>query len=139
MSEAVKKLEETIEIDKETLGLLPKNNLKNITKSLEKIEDLKAKYTAIYDEIVKEIEARFQKINQVEENPEIGKIEDEIQRIEDNITINHMKTSYERMELDRLVFSINGFYKNKLNVTYNKLKKVLIVAETISTKHPLLL
>lgn len=138
MSEAVKKLEETIEIDKETLGLLPKNNLKNITKSLEKIEDLKAKYTAIYDEIVKEIEARFQKINQVEENPEIGKIEDEIQRIEDNITINHMKTSYERMELDRLVFSINGFYKKKLNAVnqdiYMALKKFESVGIVLTAK-----
>ena len=78
MSEAIEKLQEKMEVDKETLGLLPKNNIKNITKSLEKIEEIKAKYTAIYEEIVNEIDGRFNKINQVEENQETGKIEDEI-------------------------------------------------------------
>ena len=115
MSEAIEKLQERIEVDKETLGLLPKNNLKNVTKSLEKIEEIKVKYTEIHEEIVNEIKARYQEIDKAEENPEIGNIEDEIQRIEDNITINNMKTSYERMELDRLIFSINGFYKKQLN------------------------
>lgn len=127
MSEAIEKLQERIEVDKETLGLLPKNNLKNLTKSLEKIEEMKAKYTETHEEIVDEIKARYQEINKVEENPEIGNIEDEIQRIEDNITINNMKTSYERMELDRLIFSINGFYKKQLNAVnqdiYMALKK----------------
>ncbi len=138
MSEAIAKLQERIEVDKETLGLLPKNNLKNITKSLEKMDEMRAKYKEIYEDITKEIRARYEEINKVEENPEIGKIEDEIQRIEDNITINHMTTSYERMELDRLVFSINGFYKKKLNAVnqdiYMVLKKFESVGITLTAK-----
>ena len=39
MSEAIKKLQERIEIDREAVGLLPRNNLKNITKTLEKIDE----------------------------------------------------------------------------------------------------
>lgn len=131
MSEAIEKLQERIEVDKETLGLLPKNNAKNIAKSLEKIEEIKAKYTAIYEEIVNEINLRFQKTNEVVENPEIEEIEDEIQRIEDNITINPMKTSYERMELDRLIFSINGFYKKKLNSVNQDIYMVLKKFESV--------
>ena len=125
MSEAIEKLQARIEQDRETVGLLPKNNLKNITKSLEKIDEIKDKYTSMYEEIVGEINKRYQEINGVEENSEIGKIEDEIQRIEDNITINHMKTSYERMELDRLIFSINGFYKKRLNTVNQDIYAVL--------------
>lgn len=138
MSEAIKKLQEKIEADRETLGLLPKNNIKNITKSLEKIQEMQDKYTELHDEIVKEIRERYEEINKAEENPEIGNIEDEIQRIEDNITINNMKTSYERMELDRLIFSINGFYKKKLNAVnqdlYMVLKKFESVGITLTAK-----
>lgn len=138
MSEAIEKLQERIEADKEMLGLLPRNNIKNVTKSLEKIDETRQKYTEIYEDITKEINDRFQKINQVEENPEIGKIEDEIQIIEDNISINHMETSYERMELDRLVFSINGFYKKKLNAVnqdiYMALKKFESVGIVLTAK-----
>ena len=131
MSEAIAKLQERIEADKETLGLLPKNNLKNVTKSLEKIEEIREKYNETYKDITKEITSRYEEINKVEENPEIGKIEDEIQRIEDNITINHMKTSYERMELDRLVFSINGFYKKQLNAVNQDIYMVLKKFESV--------
>ena len=138
MSEAIKKLQERIEADRETLGLLPKNNIKNVTKSLEKIEEMKEKYTETHDEIIAEIKERYEEIDKVEENPEIGNIEDEIQRIEDNITINNMKTSYERMELDRLIFSINGFYKKKLNAVnqdlYMVLKKFESVGITLTAK-----
>ena len=70
MSEAIAKLQERIEADKETLGLLPKNNLKNITKSLEKIEEMREKYNEIYEHITKEISVRYEEINKVEENPE---------------------------------------------------------------------
>jgi len=131
MSEAIEKLQESIEADKETLGLLPRNNLKNITKSLEKIEEIRQKYGEIYEDIVQEIESRFKKINAAEQNIEIEKIEDEIQRIEDNIIINNMKTSYERMELDRLIYSINGFYKKKLNAVNQDLYMVIKKFESV--------
>lgn len=134
MSEAIEKLQERIEADKETLGLLPKNNLKNITKSLEKIDEIREKYNETYREITKEIEARYEEINKVEENTEIEKIEDEIQRIEDNITINHMATSYERMELDRLIFSINGFYKKQLSAVNQDIYMALKKFESVGIK-----
>ena len=67
MSEAIAKLQERIEIDREALGLLPKNNIKNVTKSLGKIEEFRQKYNEIYEEIVEEIENRFKKINGAEE------------------------------------------------------------------------
>ncbi len=138
MNEAIQKLQERIEVDKETLGLLPKNNLKNITKSLEKIEEIRDKYAEIYEDIMQEIESRYKKINQAEQNEEIEKIQDEIQRIEDNIIVNNMKTSYEKMELDRLIYSINGFYKKKLNAVnqdiYMVIKKFESVGITLTDK-----
>ena len=138
MSEAIEKLQQKIETDRETIGLLPKNNIKNITKSLEKMDEIRAKYEETYQDIIKEIGERYDEINKIEQNPEIDNIEDEIQRIEDNISINHMKTSYERMELDRLIFSINGFYKKKLNAVnqdiYMVLKKFESVGITLTAK-----
>ena len=59
MSEAIKKLQERIETDREAVGLLPRNNLKNITKTLEKIDEIKSKYTSMYEEILKEIFSKF--------------------------------------------------------------------------------
>lgn len=134
MSEAITKLQERIEADKEALGLLPRNNLKNVTKTLEKIDEIRDKYKETYEDIIQEIASRYDDINKVEENPEISDIEDEIQRIEDNITINHMKTSYERMELDRLIFSINGFYKKKLNAVNQDIYMVLKKFESVGIK-----
>jgi len=131
MSETMEKLQETLEIDKEALALLPRNNAKNTIKSLEKIEEIRQKYGELHEEIIDEIRNRYQKINQVEQNPEIDKIKDEIQRIEDNIIINNMKTSYEKMELDRLIFSINGFYKKKLNVVNQDIYMVLKKFESV--------
>lgn len=127
MSDIIKRMEEMIEADKEMVGLLPLNNLKNITKSLETMTEVKNKYQEFYDEIIGEVESRYDKINAVQENPEINNIEQEIKKIEQNVILNNMKTSYEKMELDRLIYSINGYYKKKLNVVnqeiYNCLKK----------------
>ncbi len=131
MSETLQKIQEQIEIDQETLGLLPRNNLKNITKSLEKIEEVRNQYEELHDIIIKEIENRYNKLDKFKQNPEIQNIEQEIQKIEENVIINNMKTSYEKMELDRLVYSINGFYKKNLEVVNQDIYEVLKKFESV--------
>lgn len=114
MSESVKIIEEMIEVDKEMLGTLPRNNLKNITKTLEKIAEVKQKYVEIKEKLVSEINTRYDKLDKIVQNPEIKKIEENISKITNLSLMNEMTTSYEKLGLDKLIYRINGFYKKKL-------------------------
>lgn len=116
MSESIQKIDKMIELDKEMLGILPKNNLKNITKTLEKIRETKQKYVNLKEELIFEINFRYEKINQILQNPEIDKISQNISKISNLSLMNEMTTSYEKLGLDKLIYRINGFYKKKLEV-----------------------
>ena len=115
MSDVIKKLDEKIDIDKEMLGLLPRNNLKNRTKTLEKIKEVEEQYSTWHEEIINEIKRRYDKINQIEENPKIKQLEQKLENMNDICLMEDITTSYEKMELDKLIYGINGFYKKDLN------------------------
>lgn len=116
MSESIQKIDKMIELDKEMLGILPKNNLKNITKTLEKIKETRQKYVDLKEKLIFEINFRYEKIDQIVQNPEIEKIGQNISKISNLSLMNEMTTSYEKLGLDKLIYRINGFYKKKLEV-----------------------
>ncbi len=116
MDNVIKKLEDKINIDKEMLALLPRNNKKNIVKTLDKIEETKKIYEAWHEEIINEIEKRFQQIDKIQENPEIQKQQENLDNMNSAwLIMSDITTSYEKMELDKLVYGINGFYKKDLS------------------------
>lgn len=109
------KILEKIESDKEILSTLPKNNKKNITKYMEEVKKLETEYQQFQDNILKEIQKRYDKILDVKECEEIEKLEVQIKEIETMLdTIDDIKTSYEKMGMDRKIYKLGRYYKENL-------------------------
>ena len=106
---------EKIEAEKEILKTMPKNNKKNITKYSEKIKELKKEYSNLNNKITKEMNKRYQTAISIENNPEINKINTELNKIEKILLIlNEQQTSYEKMGLDKIIYKIDKYYKGNL-------------------------
>lgn len=113
--EEIKKFYEKIEIEKEVLSTMPKNNQKNINRYLEKIKELKEEYQNKKEEIEKNLNKRYKKIIDVKENNIISNLEIRLKIIEGVLDlINDQKTSYEKMGLDKIIYRIRKFYKDNL-------------------------
>ena len=94
---------------------MPKNNKKNITKYSEKIKELKKEYSNLNNKITKEMNKRYQTAISIENNPEINKINTELNKIEKILLIlNEQQTSYEKMGLDKIIYKIDKYYKGNL-------------------------
>lgn len=114
MNNLLKNLDEQIEIDKEVIELSPKSGVKQIREFKKKLEEMIEMYTAVNDSAMEEIQSRYDRINSIEMNEEITKVSENIYKL-DNLVLNEKgKTSFERMNLDRLTYRINGYYKKNL-------------------------
>ena len=61
------KIQEDIEVNKELITNLPRNNVKNAKKVLEKILELQNDYQTTLQDIIKEMDSRFNKYQSYEE------------------------------------------------------------------------
>lgn len=119
MNNLVKQLDEQIEIDKNVIELSPKSGVKQIREFKSKLEEMIERYSSINDSAISEIDSRYERINSIEMNEEITTVSENIYKL-DNLVLNEKgKTSFERMQLDKLTYKINGFYKKNL-VIINK-------------------
>ena len=73
---------EKIEAEKEILATMPKNNKKNISKKLEKIEQLQKEYNKFLKKITKEMNERYQETIEIKSNEKIKKLDNELEKIE---------------------------------------------------------
>lgn len=111
----LKELLEKIEIEKELLSTMPKNNKKNISKYLEKINELKEEYENKKEIIDKELNKRYKKATEIEDGKENKNLTIRVNTIENILSlISEEKTSYEKMELDKIIYKISRFYKDNL-------------------------
>lgn len=116
MSELIVELEEQIDIDKEMIEVLPKKGVKQIRELKKTLEGLIQKYDIINNYAISEMNKRYDRINSIETNPEIAEVSRKIYEL-DNLVINEAgQTSFERMQLDKLTYKINGYYKKNLNI-----------------------
>ena len=114
-TDKIKEFYDKMEIEKEVLSTMPKNNQKNLNKYLEKINELKVEYQNEKKEIEKSLNKRYKKAINVKENKEISNLEIRVKTIEGILNlINTEKTSYEKMELDKIIYKIRKFYKDNL-------------------------
>ena len=106
---------EKIEAEKEILATMPKNNKKNISKKLEKIELLQKEYNKFLKKITKEMNERYKKTIEIKSNEKIKKLDNELEKIEKIlIVLDDTKTSYEKMGLDKVIYKIDKYYKGNL-------------------------
>lgn len=123
---------EKIDMDKEILSTMPRNNKKNIAKYIQKVQELKQEYQVVKNNIYDEMNKRYKKIMSVSKNKEIEQEEKEIEEIRNLLEIiETTKTSYEKMGLDKRIFKLERFYKENLDIinleileSINKFKEV---------------
>ena len=114
MKELVKDIEKQIDTDKEVISVLPRNGIKAIKTLLETISEMTEKYEHANEMLLKDIENRYNELTTVEGNQEIPKIEDEILKYDGAVKDTDMRSSFEKMGLDRVVYNVNGYYKSNL-------------------------
>lgn len=120
------KILKDIDLNKEILSTLPKNNENNIEKYLEKTQNLRHKYLKYKKGILEEIEKRYNDIKDIKPNRNISKLKEQITDIEKCLYfLNDIKTSYEKMGLDKIIYKLTKFYKENLdNINEEVLKAI---------------
>ena len=109
------KILEKIESDKEILSTLPKNNKKNIAQYIENVQNLEKEYKEEQNKVLTEIQKRYDKILDVKPCKDIESLSAQIQEIEIMLdTIDDVKTSYEKMDMDKKIYKLGKFYKENL-------------------------
>lgn len=106
-----------ISVDQEALLTLPKNNEKNINAYLKKLKIYKNTYEKLENEITEEMQQRISDIEKIEKSEELLALEDEIKNTEGVIyLLNDIDTSYEKMDLDKILYNLNFYYKKNLEL-----------------------
>ena len=62
---------EKIDVEKQLLSLMPRNNDKNISKYLEKIHELTKEYTKYQNDVEKILKKRYEKATNVDKSGEV--------------------------------------------------------------------
>lgn len=117
---------EKIEVEKQLLSLMPRNNNKNIFKYLEKIQELTKEYTKNKEQIEKILVKRYEKALNIKKSNEIENLEIRLDTIEKALyLLSDEKTSYEKMELDKIIYKIGRFYKGNLEYINEQIEQAI--------------
>ena len=112
ISEAIQK----IEVQKEVLSTLPRNNEKNEQKYLEKIKELKKEYESDKQEIKKYLEEQYNSFTNIKDDSEIELLKGRINTIENVLyLLSDEKNSLEKMNLDKILFNLSRYYRDNLD------------------------
>ncbi len=125
-------IQEKIEINKEILSALPKNNEKNVSKYIEKSNSIYETYDEFKAKILAEIKNRFDSFNAFEKNPEINKLEDKLKDLEtESVYFNSVNSPFEKTGLDKIIYSISKYYKGNLSKVNNDILKAINVFKDV--------
>lgn len=110
-----------IEVEKEILSTLPKNNKKNIDKYVDRISEELKKYQSKLELVKNEMVSRKEMISSKLPKEEPKSDSSRIDRIlNEYCWFNSYNTSYEKMEFDRILYTMS-----KDKVTYESLNKTI--------------
>ena len=111
------KINAQIDVDKEILSVLPKNNKKNLQAYKDKAAEISNEYSNYLSEIINEMKRRAVKIKSFTPDSKIEEITNEIHKLGNIIGIlNPNTTSFEKMQLDEILYVLKNFYKNNLEL-----------------------
>lgn len=115
MLKKTEEIVEKIEASKEVLLAMPKNNAKNIKIYKTKIEDLENEYSKYQKDILKKLKKVYKSNIKKDNSIEIEQLTTLINRNTNMLEIlDDGKTSYEKMGLDKSIFTIARYYKDNL-------------------------
>jgi len=113
----VKRIEDVnhdIDVAKEVLDSMPKNNAKNLAAYKKKVQELKEEYSGYRDDILVEIRRRASKVLNSQPSPRLEIVKKELQDYEDLKLFNPVNTPFEKLGFDTLLYSITHYYKTDL-------------------------
>lgn len=120
------KINAQIDVDKEILSVLPKNNKKNLQAYKDKAAEIGSEYSNYLSEIINEMKRRVVKIKSFTPDPKSEEITKEIQELSNKIVIlNPNTTSFEKMQLDEILYILKNFYKNNLELVNNAIVQAI--------------
>ena len=108
-------MNKVIEHYKELLQLLPRNNIKNSRTYMKKALQMKQTATAFKKDILNDIKRRYKLIVITKENEEINTLKTNLEDVSKNLyLLNDNNDSYEKSNLDEILFDIKKYYKSDL-------------------------
>lgn len=116
MSKFVKALDDQINIDKEVIQVAPKSGIKQIKNLRDTIEKTIDKYSKMDEAILNEMTERYNKITSIVQNEEIDNVEKNLLELDGLTLSDDIQTSFQKMQLDKLLYNINGYYKKNLGI-----------------------
>lgn len=132
-----------IEAQKEILSTLPQNNNKNKKKYFEKVNELYEQYNNLFIEVTEEIKKRNSNyISKIKNSSSYEDVLNNINEMKSTFYLfNKYNTSYEKMEFDRLLYSLSLNDKDLTSVNsiiydlISKFKEVGVVLTVDSFKY----
>ena len=126
------KINAQIDVDKEILSVLPKNNKKNLQAYKDKAAEIGSEYSNYLSEIINEMKRRVVKIKSFTPDPKSEEITKEVQELSNKIIIlNPNTTSFEKMQLDEILYILKNFYKNNLELVNNAIVQAIDKFRTV--------
>lgn len=131
----INELKQKIEMSKNVLDTLPKNNNKNINKYKMEISNLLDEYKHIKSNVLSEIKTRYNKLSKIEANSNLSKLNKEIEDIKRGFyLLSNYNSSYEKLGLDKYIYNISKYYKNNLEYVNENIIKVLDIFDNAKVK-----
>ena len=128
------KLTKDISLDKEVLESLHTNNKKNINKKLEEVSTRYNTYIKLRDDVYNELLKRLKPYLEISFNDysDVVKSIDELYKA---LTFtNNLSSPYEKLKLDKIVYSLTNDLESDLEVTNNLLLKVITIFNKVGIK-----
>lgn len=123
----IKEIIEKIDINKEILSNMPVNTKKNKDKYIQEIDKIKDTYKLYEKEILSELTSRYkEKMNFIAQSKNTELLEKRLEYLQERYEyLNEMNTSYEKIQIDRIIYRIRKFYKENLDdINYEILRYI---------------
>ena len=117
----IEELKKEIEVQKEVLSTLPKNNKKNTEKYKDSISGELEKYKSKKDDVIKEINSRKEAVlNKLPKEKYVDKSESLDKIVNEYHWFSKYNTAYEKMQFDKILYNIS-----KDKITYEDVNKTI--------------
>lgn len=110
---------------KEVLDVLPVNTKSNKKKKLDYILEEENATKELLSKIETEINSRLAIFDTLKENPQIAKLESELEKCNIVNEWNNYNTAYEKMHLDYYLYQLHRYYKEDLVSVNNCIRKII--------------
>ena len=128
----ITEFKENIKVQMEVLNALPRNNKKNEKIYITKLMEVLDKYKEIKKITESEIIKRKNRYESLEKNTKIDALTTKINSIKQLLPlINPYGTSYEKSNLDKVLYELGHFYENDLEKVNENIKKTIQIFETV--------